>query len=191
MTKQTAKKPSKKEIFESVWPGPNSPIGDWSVEYGKLIPGQGRPPTKSRLFQFVCEKIPLDALDAVRSHFLLDRTPDQAQGVYMVHDSMGAVRYVGRGKVFYRLKACKKAHPHELVYFSIFIVENKQHEREIETLLIRAAGPQLEFNDKKKRIGIETGNIRDFEPGTMFYERRKKKEVGQRGSDAEVAAQRC
>ena len=107
-------------------------------------------------------------------HFLSKETPEQAQGVYMAHDSMGAVRYIGRGKVFTRLKTRKREHPHELVYFSIFIVNDKQHEREIETLLIRAAGPQLEFNDRKKRIGIETGDIHDFEPGTKFYERQER-----------------
>ena len=88
---------------------------------------------------------------------------------------MGAARYIGRGSVFSRLAAHKKEHPHELVYFSFYIVEEKQHEREIETLLIRAAGPQLEFNDRKKRIGINSGNIRDYEPGTSFYERQAKK----------------
>ena len=175
MAKKTAKKPSRKEVDgPPFWPEPDSPVGDWSVGSGRLVPGPGRPPTKSRLFHFVGEKIPFDALDAVSLHFLSKETPEQAQGVYMAHDSMGAVRYIGRGKVFTRLKACKREHPHELVYFSIFIVNDKQHEREIETLLIRAAGPQLEFNDRKKRTGIETGDIHDFEPGTLFYERQER-----------------
>src|SRR5690606_42073039 len=89
--------------------------------------------------------------------------------------SLGSPRYVGRGSIFARLKSHKNAHPHELVYFSFYIVEDKQHEREIETLLIRAAGDQLEFNDRKKRVGIKPGNIRDYEPGTVFYERQSKK----------------
>jgi hypothetical protein len=135
--------------------------------------GKAAPPTVSRLFQYVGEKIPYEALEAVRAHFLSDKTP--AQGVYVAHDSMGASRYIGRGRVFSRLKSHKRAHPHELAYFSFFIVQDKQHEREIETLLIRAAGPQLEFNDRKKRVGIKPGNVRDFEPGTHFYERQTKK----------------
>src|SRR5690606_41017744 len=74
--------------------------------------------------------------------------------------SMGSPRYVGRGSIFARLKSHKNAHPHELVYFSFYIVEDKQHEREIETLLIRAAGDQLEFNDRKKRVGIDRKSTR-------------------------------
>jgi len=52
------------------------------------------------------------------------------------------------------------------------VVEEKKHEREIETLLIRAAGPLLEFNTKKKRVTIRTGSLLDYESGTKFFERR-------------------
>jgi hypothetical protein len=45
----------------------------------------------------------------------------------------------------------------------------------IETLLIRAAGFLIEFNTRKKRVGIEHGNVRDFEAGTEFYERQTRK----------------
>lgn len=55
------------------------------------------------------------------------------------------------------------------------MVSDKKHEREIETLLIRAAGFLLEFNVRKKRTGIAHGNVRDFEVGTLFYERQQKK----------------
>jgi hypothetical protein len=61
------------------------------------------------------------------------------------------------------------------VFLILHIVLEKIHEREIETILIRAAGPQLQFNDKKKRITIEPGNIRDYEAGTLFYERQYQK----------------
>jgi hypothetical protein len=138
-----------------------------------LTRGRGRPNKVSRLFKYLGEKLPFDALEDVRHHFISDNTP--AQGVYVAHDSMGTPRYIGRGSVFTRLKAHKKAHPHELVYFSFYMVEEKQHEREIETLLIRAAGDQLEFNDRKKRVGITPGNVGDYEPGTFFYERQTKK----------------
>jgi hypothetical protein len=58
------------------------------------------------------------------------------------------------------------------VYFSFYVIKEKIHEREVETLLIRAAGPSLEFNTRKKRVGIRPGNVGDFEAGTLFFERR-------------------
>ena len=63
----------------------------------------------------------------------------------------------------------------ELEYFSFYIVEEKKHEREIETIMIRAAGPLLVFNEKKKRNSIDAGDIKDYEAGTMYYERHWKK----------------
>ena len=162
------KQAATKRIIQRVWSGDG-----WSVKYGELKRGPGHPPATSRLFQFVGEKIPFDALDDVRSHFTSDGT--QPMGVYVAHDSMGTARYIGRGQVFGRLRSHKKDHPRELTYFSFYIVADEQHEREIETLLIRAAGPQLEFNDRKKRIGIKPGSIRDYEAGTYFYERQTKR----------------
>jgi hypothetical protein len=63
----------------------------------------------------------------------------------------------------------------ELKYFSFYVVEERKHEGEIETLLIRAAGPLLQFNTKKKRVTISTGRLLDYEAGTQFFERRYKK----------------
>lgn len=88
---------------------------------------------------------------------------------------MGVPRYVGRGDIFERLKARKKAHEAELQYFSYYIIPDKKHEREIETLVIRAASPLLDFNERKKRTIISTGNVRDYEGGTFFYERQRKR----------------
>jgi hypothetical protein len=93
-------------------------------------------------------------------------------GVYVAHDSMGCPRYIGRGSIFSRLAARQKAQQLELKYFSFYVVEEKKHEREIETLLIRAAGQLLEFNTTKKRVTILCGNLRDYEGGTKFFERR-------------------
>ncbi len=93
----------------------------------------------------------------------------------MAHDSMGCPRYIGRGNVFQRLESRKKAKVLELQYFSFYLVSEKKHEREIETLLIRAAGFLLEFNSRKKRAGISHGNIRDYEAGTLFFERHYKR----------------
>jgi hypothetical protein len=88
---------------------------------------------------------------------------------------MGCPRYIGRGNIFNRLAARKKAQDLELEYFSFYVVSEKKHEREVETLLIRAAGFLLEFNDRKKRVGLEPGSISDYEAGTVFYLRRYKK----------------
>jgi len=98
-----------------------------------------------------------------------------SEGIYLAHDSMGAVRYAGRGKIFSRLKARKKAQPLELEYFSFYVVTNKTFEREIETLVIRASSHLLSFNERKKQPTIAPGNISDYEAGTMFYSRRKSK----------------
>ena len=42
-----------------------------------------------------------------------------------------------------------------------YVVEQKKHERESETLLIRADGPLLQFNTKKKRLTLSAGNVLD------------------------------
>jgi hypothetical protein len=59
----------------------------------------------------------------------------------------------------------------EVRYFSFYVVEEKLHVREIETLLIRISSALLLFNQRKKRTDLGAGNIRDYEPGTDFYER--------------------
>jgi len=38
-------------------------------------------------------------------------------GIYVAHDSMGVARYIGRGNIFDRLKARRKAQVLELVFF--------------------------------------------------------------------------
>jgi hypothetical protein len=88
---------------------------------------------------------------------------------------MGVARYIGRGDIFDRLGKHKKAHYLELAYFSFYVIPDKGHEREVETLLIRAAGPSLHFNTRKKRVDIQPRDIRDYEPGTKFYERQMKR----------------
>jgi hypothetical protein len=146
----------------------------WTVKQGKLQRGQGNPGTK-HLFRVVGEKLPYGALPSVRKHLKEELGYKSAQGVYVAHDSMGCPRYIGRGNIFQRLEARRKAQVLELAYFSFYLVSDKKHEREIETLLIRASGFLLEFNTKKRRVGISPGNIRDYEAGTLFYERHYKK----------------
>lgn len=145
----------------------------WKVKNGKLKRGKGRPGLVEHLFKVVAEKLPLSSLDAVRKHLTKQKLP--SNGIYVAHDSMGCPRYIGRGNIFGRLKSHAKAHPRELHYYSFYVVKEKKHKREIETLLIRAAGPLLHFNDRKKRVDIEPGRVSDFEAGTLFYERQRKK----------------
>jgi hypothetical protein len=145
----------------------------WNVRHGRLKRGKGHPGKTEHLFKVVGEKLPFVALSSVKKHFLENRLP--SEGVYIAHDSMGCPRYIGRGNIFNRLTFRQRLRPYELVYFSFFVVSEKKHEREIETLLLRAAGFLLEFNERKKQVGVEHGNVRDFEAGTLFYERQKKK----------------
>ena len=146
----------------------------WTVQHGELKRGQGRPENAEHLFRIIGEKLPYSALGEVKKD-LKDRGYRQPQGVYVSHDSMGCPRYIGRGNVFVRLTSRQKKNPLELEYFSFYLVSEKKHEREVETLLIRAAGFLLEFNEKKKRVGISHGNVKDYEAGTLFYERQRKK----------------
>jgi hypothetical protein len=146
----------------------------WIVKHGELKRGQGHPGLTEHLFKVLGEKLPYESLARVRDH--VKKIAQQSQGVYVAHDSMGCPRYIGRGSVFSRLESHRKAHP-ELHYFSFYLVADKKHEREIETLLIRSASFLLEFNDKKKRAGISHGDVKDYEAGTIFYERQKKKGV--------------
>lgn len=169
MVTSTNKTTAKKTVHASVFKD-----GQWNVCYGELEEPKrrpGRPPKKvEHLFKVVGEKLPFAALSAVKKH--LKENDHTFQGVYVAHDSMGCPRYIGRGNIFARLEARKKAQKLELEYFSFYVVAEKKHEREVETLLIRAAGFLLEFNNRKKRVGVAPGNIRDYEPGTVFYERR-------------------
>ena len=159
------KKPSRK----STWVGAVWSKEGWTVKYGELKRGAGRPGKVAPLFNVVAEKLPYGALGDVARRVKDDF--DTKEGVYIAHDSMGYARYVGRGQIFARLKQHLKAHPRELHYFSFYIAKDKTHEREIESLLIRAGGPHLHFNTRKRRIDIEAGDVRDFEPGTAFFER--------------------
>ena len=88
---------------------------------------------------------------------------------------MGVARYGGRGEIFSRLRSRKKLHPIALFYFSFYIVPKKNHERELETAILRAASTQLWFNQRKVREGIERGNVADYKAGTFFFERQAKR----------------
>lgn len=169
MAKRKPKRPSKKHIQKRNV----ASHGMWAVCRGRLVPSRGRPDKVESLFRVVAEKIPFDCLDDVERDMKASEL--ETNGIYLAHDSMGAVRYAGRGNIFNRLRARKKVQNLELMYFSFYIIPNNKHEREIETVIIRAASHMLEFNERKKRPTILPGNISDYEPGTSFYERQKKK----------------
>jgi hypothetical protein len=61
----------------------------------------------------------------------------------------------------------------ELCYFSFYTIASKKHEREIETAILRAAGPQLILNTRKVQSDVAKGDVRDYEPGTRFFERQR------------------
>lgn len=150
----------------------------WTVEFGELKRGRANPGRTPGLFLILGEKLPHEAFSAVKKHlvkYLADQKIKNCNGVYIAHDSMGFPRYIGRGNIFVRLKSRFDAQKLELMYFSFYVIKERKHEREIETLLIRAAGGLLEFNSRKKRVGILQGDIRDYEAGTRFYERRYKR----------------
>ena len=152
----------------------------WNVVFGQLTPSRGRPQKTRPLFKVFGEKIPREALKHVEA--LLGAKNIETNGVYFAHDSLGCARYAGRGQVFKRLALRFKTNPHELLYFSFYVIDDKRHEREIETALIRIASHLLVFNDRKKRADIDPGDVRDYEPGTYFLQRQQK-----RGPKAVVA----
>ena len=134
-----------------------------------LLEPRAKPATENRrLIEIAAEMLSFTDLDAMRHH-LNKAHPERKKflGVYIAHDSMGCARYVGRGNIFARL-ALKRNHK-ELCYFSFFVLSDPSHQRELETVLIRAVGQMLVFNDRKKRVGPEAGNSRDYEAGTHVY----------------------
>ena len=170
-----AKKPSTKTVTGNVFSE-----GKWKVVFGELKRGRGRPSSVKSVFRAFGEKLPKEALDDVEKAIIDEEL--SREGVYFAHDSLGCARYAGRGSVFSRLRSHFKSHPDELLYFSFYLIADKQHEREIETALIRVASHLLVFNKRKKRDDIEPGDVRDYEPGTFYFERQRKRGRRKKGS---------
>lgn len=168
-TRRKRKSPSTKVVLGVVYDDGSQ----WTVHSGELRRLKGNPGKTKHLFRVVAEKLPYGSLPAVRGHMKAQGL--SKYGVYVAHDSMGFARYIGRGNIFGRLRTRRGKQKLELAYYSFYVVSEKKHEREIETALIRAAGPLLEFNTRKKRVGIQPGRVRDYEAGTYFYERQYKK----------------
>lgn len=167
--KKGNKRPSKKVVSGTVW----SDEKNWIVVEGKLKPAAGRPSATERLFQYVGEKLPFECLKEVRAK--ISKQAGDPEGIYMAHDSMGMARYGGRGKIFNRLHSHQGKYPKELLYFSFYVIKSKKHERELETAILRAAGPQMILNKRKVRSDISPGNVSDYEPGTLFFERQQRR----------------
>lgn len=142
----------------------------WIVWSGYIVKAYQRDLGGKSLFKCVAEKLPWAALLDVSKN--LKSLNIKREGVYLAHDSFGVARYGGRGNIFQRLRNHKRRYRRELVYFSFYIIEDKTHEREIENVILRAAGPQLVLNQRKVRDGIEPGSVRDYEPGTRYYRRK-------------------
>jgi len=153
-----------KSIQERVWHDTS-----WVVSRGVLKRRRGRPENVKPLFLVVGEKLPFASIDAVGKQ--VGQRIGSRSGVYVAQDSMGYARYIGRGKIFTRLKEARKNRAHMLVYYSFYVLKSSTHRREIESMLIRAAGPLLEFNTRKRRANIEPGDVYDFEAGTQFFVR--------------------
>lgn len=173
MARSSTRKARFKKVVRdrSVW-------GDqrWRVARGELKRGRGRP--RPKLFLVVAEKLPFESINIVTSAMRAlakKRGWKEVRGVYVAHDSMGYARYVGRGLIFQRLKARKRAQSLELSYYSFYVLKTREQEREVESLLTRVGGPLLEFNKRKRRANIKAGDVRDFEAGTHFFERQRKR----------------
>ena len=138
-----AKRKRKAKSTKIVLPEPVGRYGNWKVHAGELKRLQGRP-VDERLFIALAEKLPKSALKDVCTD-LRSKLRDKLYGIYVAHDSMGYPRYIGRGDIRARLVARFKKNAEELAYFSFYVVKEKTHEREIETLLIRTVGALLDF----------------------------------------------
>jgi len=167
--KKSNKRPSTKVVSGTVW----TDNQNWTVVEGKLKPAPGRPSKTERLFLYVGEKLPFGCLNDVWCKISNDH--GDPEGIYLAHDSMGAARYGGRGRIFNRLYSHQRKYPKELLYFSFYVIRSKNHERELETAILRAAGPQMILNKRKVRSDISTGNITDYEPGTLFFARQQRR----------------
>ena len=75
----TSKKNSTKEIYDQIW----SDKKYWTVQYGYLNPGPGRPQSVDQLFKVVAEKIPFRAINAIKKQMIEEELA--LTGVYISH----------------------------------------------------------------------------------------------------------
>jgi len=144
------------------------------IRAGKLRSLQGRPRKVSPLVSVVGEHLPFASILDVQRH-LCERTRkcwQQLLGVYMIHDKKGVVRYAGKGMIFGRLRSHKKKYGDKVTRFSFYLIPDRRHRDEIETLMLR--GLHLTENKQKNRTSTYTRAILSFCPGIHFYQFRGK-----------------
>src|SRR6266700_739090 len=79
----TSKKASVKSIkVEMVWRD-----GQWTVRFGYLNPGRGRPQAVTSLFHVIGEKLPFESINAVNG--ILKAEGITRSGVYVPQESQG------------------------------------------------------------------------------------------------------
>jgi hypothetical protein len=156
--------------------GPDVPATnrDWTIKFGRIDFSARSQRPQEPFFAVIGEKLPFGAINQVKKH-LRQRTKTRPIGVYVAHDSMGWPRYIGQGNIFSRLKARHALNRRELYYFSFYLLNDRHREKEIETMLIRVAGPLLHYNVQKKRLDASPGSVRNYAVGTQFYERKSKR----------------
>jgi hypothetical protein len=73
------------------------------------------------------------------------------------------------GNVFSRLRAHRKTYGSRLSSFSVLLIEDPKHRREVETALIRAGAATAELNVRKRPASERAGDDRDFDAGTYVF----------------------
>lgn len=107
--------------------------------------------------------------------------PDHVSGVYVLFDSSETARYVGiASDVRARLRQYFTGRLKDdddkraiTASFSVFMVSNRKHARELESLLVHVLGPALFLNERKQRAFGVRPDAKVFEAGTLVLQRRK------------------
>lgn len=139
-----------------------------------LVRGEVKAPKGPRTTSFLTltgELLPRDSWSEL---------PANISGVYVLFDSSETARYVGisndvrtrLGKYFAGHLQADDDKRTVAVSFSVFMVSNRKHARELESLLIHVLGPALFLNKRKqRRYGIRP-DVKVFEAGTLLLQRR-------------------
>ncbi len=107
--------------------------------------------------------------------------PDHVAGVYVLFDSSETARYVGiasdvrarLGQYFTGSLEGDNDKRAITASFSVFMVSNRKHARELESLLIHVLGPALFLNKRKQRAFGVRPDAKVFEAGTLVLQRRR------------------
>jgi excinuclease UvrABC nuclease subunit len=108
-----------------------------------------------------------------------EELPKNISGVYVLFDSSETARYVGisndirarLGTYFQGNKPEDNRKRQVTVTFSVFMVKNRNHARELESLLVHVFGDALYNRRKIRRFGVRP-NMQDNEAGTLLLKRK-------------------